>query len=219
MADKPLHIGGWRRQITSFTPTHATRPRLCWRPQVAPGGTGILGSRVHGGYIACSDSAVNSVNVMWGQVLVGNGAAGLAFASSATITRTSGSFVGDGVAVGDTLLVDGATTAANGVLAEVTAVTATTLTVSGTPFTVESVPAAAELVRIGQAALIGVSASAGFAASNWSVPLLSQAAMPWLAASPDTNEIMGPNDRVYAALTGTLAAGKKAQVTFLGGDY
>lgn len=64
-----------------------------------------------------------------------SGAGTLAFATTSTFTRTTGSFVTDGVLVGDYILFQDAEDAGNNGSFEVTAVAATTITVSGTPFT------------------------------------------------------------------------------------
>ena len=64
-----------------------------------------------------------------------SGAGTLAFATSSTFTRTTGSFVTDGFLVGDYVFFQSAEDAANDGSYLITGVAATTLTVSGTPFT------------------------------------------------------------------------------------
>lgn len=64
-----------------------------------------------------------------------SGAGTIAFATSNTFTRTTGSFVTDGFLVGDYLFIQNAEDTANNGSYLITAVAATTLTVSGTPFT------------------------------------------------------------------------------------
>lgn len=62
----------------------------------------------------------------------------IAFATSSTITRASGSFITDGFLVGDYVFVQNAENTANNGSFLITAVAALTLTVSGTPFTVNA---------------------------------------------------------------------------------
>lgn len=70
------------------------------------------------------------------QTVLGIGSpAGLDFATTSTITRSTGSFVTDGFKVGSRVLVQGAAVAGNNGTFTLTDVAATTLTVSGTPFT------------------------------------------------------------------------------------
>ena len=64
-----------------------------------------------------------------------SGAGTIAFATSSTFTRTTGSFVTDGFLVGDYLFIQNAEDAANDGTSLITNVAATTITVSGTPFT------------------------------------------------------------------------------------
>lgn len=63
------------------------------------------------------------------------GAGTLAFATSSTFTRTTGSFITDGFLVGDYVFFQNAEDTGNNGAFEITGVAATTLTVSGTPFT------------------------------------------------------------------------------------
>lgn len=224
MADKPFHVGGFRRTITSFVNAHGTRPRLVWTPAVATaraaaGETSVFGSRVHGAYIASNETVANSASLMFGQMLTTVGAGSFAFATTSTLTRAAGSFIDDGWSIGDTMLVTTTTSEANRVLAEITAVTALTLTVTGTPFTAEAIPASTELCRIGQAAMVDVPLGAGFGVANRAIPFITQTAMPWNAPIPDTNEVLGPSARIFVAMSTAVGAGKKAQVTLIGGDY
>lgn len=67
-----------------------------------------------------------------------SGAGTVAFATSNTFTRTTGSFITDGFLVGDYLFVQNCEDTANNGSYEITNVAATTLTVSGTPFTINT---------------------------------------------------------------------------------
>lgn len=67
-----------------------------------------------------------------------SGAGTIAFATTSTFTRTTGSFVTDGFLVGDYLFIQNAEDVANNGSYEITAVAATTITVSGTPFTINA---------------------------------------------------------------------------------
>ena len=64
-----------------------------------------------------------------------SGAGTIAFATTSTFTRASGSFITDGFLVGDYLFIQNAEDTANNGSYLITAVAATTITVSGTPFT------------------------------------------------------------------------------------
>jgi hypothetical protein len=64
-----------------------------------------------------------------------SGAGTIAFATSSTFTRTTGSFVTDGFLVDDYLYIQNAEDTANNGSYLITAVAATTITVTGTPFT------------------------------------------------------------------------------------
>jgi hypothetical protein len=71
--------------------------------------------------------------------------AGCSFATTSTITRSSGSFITDGYKVGGRVRVRAATTGANNGTWLLTAVAAGTLTVSGTPLTASGADTAAQL--------------------------------------------------------------------------
>lgn len=64
-----------------------------------------------------------------------SGAGTIAFATTSTFTRTTGSFITDGFLVGDYLFIQNAEDTVNNGSYQITNVAATTLTVSGTPFT------------------------------------------------------------------------------------
>lgn len=76
---------------------------------------------------------------------IGNPGPTLAFATSSTITRTTGSFIDDGFVVGGQVAVRAAEDPANDGTQVLTGVAALTLTVSGTPFTINADDTTAQL--------------------------------------------------------------------------
>ena len=97
------------------------------------------------GFFASADSAADIITAVFdGPVNEGvrtvervdlSGAGTLAFATTSTFTRTTGSFITDGFKVGDRVFFQNPEDAGNSGSFVLTAVAATTLTVTGTPFT------------------------------------------------------------------------------------
>lgn len=100
------------------------------------------------GYFSSADSAADIITAVFdGPVnefvetvtrIDLSGAGTLAFATSSTFTRTTGSFITDGFKVGDYVFFQNAEDTANNGSFLITNVAATTLTVTGTPFTINA---------------------------------------------------------------------------------
>lgn len=177
-----------------------------------PGETGVRqrvfegGRRVIDGSIASSDATSRSLLVWFGRLVRAAGAGLSTVSGTNTINAASGSFVTDGVVVGDAVMLVDTGTANHGVIATVTAVTATAITVSGTPFTNETLAATARLFKVALRTRRAVPGNAGNADSTPAVILIGGTQDPASAALPDTGWQLGPTGIVAVSLASSVSA-------------
>ena len=220
MATRPIYVGTWNVQATTFIAAHGTALAL---PIFT---AGSAGSRVHGiGYTA-TDAGASTAILYYGTRLTLQSAMGTgAFVDSGgggedTLTRTSGSFVTDGWLIGDRMLVSGPTTLANAFFVTLTAVAALTLTfATASVNTSENFPTGAIMFRLAQMHLTTLAAQAGNAAATDSLDMLVTD-YPIADATPDRYIIVGANDILALSLgTAIGAAPDRGDCIVFGGDY
>jgi len=216
--------GYWKSWQASFTVTNSTRakPLVDVTPAgvvaavtgetALPNGETALrqrvlqgGCRVLDGMIASTDSAAKSLLIWNGTQLTKQADMGTAsFATTATITRSAGSFLTDGWKIGDSVMpFDATTDANNGVMSVIIGVVAGTLTVNGTPFTTEAMPAGSRLCRVTRQTQKAVPANSGNADSTPAVSLLGGAQDPALDTS---GRSIGANDMIIVSLVAAASA-------------
>lgn len=214
MAQNQLFIGSYRRQIGVITAAMGTAAEVVWKP-------GAAGSRIHAIFATSRASAATTVGLNFGQAITKQDATNtgaMAFTTN-TITRASGSFITDGWLTDMRICVPEATTLANRKIFTITAATATTLTFAASSFTAEALPAGASLLSITAAATVSVPANAGNVTSTPPVNLMSNLLLPYQAAIPDCNEVMGPNDWLVIAASAALTSPATLETMAVGGDY
>lgn len=241
MAFAPAHIGNWRNDKTDrvrIKPGHGTRP-VKWSVggagntsaltallgSVLRAQTGLVGgSRLHLQQ-AVNTGAANTLRLWEADLLTrqaDGGTVALTASSSAanTITRSSGSFLADGWAVDDFLIIDGATTLANSTGAVVTAVSASTLTFAANAFSVsENLPAGALLWRGIQTSLSGLAANAGNAAGTSALNVLTDGKPGVDTIVNNSAWYLGAGVALFAAVGTTLAANTYVDLCAKAGDY
>lgn len=142
--------------------------------------------------------------------------------TATTMVRTNGSWLTDGFAVDDFLIVDGATTLANNTGAVISAISADgkTLTFPASTFgTAEALPAGAMLWRgIGQP-LSGLPLNAGNAAGTPALNVLTDG-NPGVDTTVNNSAFyLGAGVALFAAVGTPLAAGAFVDLTASGGDF
>lgn len=216
MSSTPLFFAQPRTEPSVFIPGFAQRPRIIFKP-------GAAGSRIHAISLS-SSSATNPINVQFGiarpltqnetDAIFVNGGGG-----AHSITRVSGSFVTDGWRPGDRLMAQDSTTLANDNTAIVTSVAALTLTLpTGFVTTQENFAAATALYRLALKHYVAVPTGAG-KPSAVTVSGLDTTQDPELDPSPDRALTLGPNERLVAMLSATLASTETLDVIVSGYDY
>lgn len=142
--------------------------------------------------------------------------------TATTMVRTNGSWLADGFAVDDFVIVDGATTLANSTGAVVSAISGDgkTLTFPASTFgTAEALPVGATIWRgIGQP-LSGLAANAGNAAGTPALNVLTDG-NPGVDTTVNNSAFyLGAGVAVFAAVGTPLAAGAFVDLTASGGDF
>jgi hypothetical protein len=216
MSINPLFFSQARTEPNVFVPGFATRPRVVFKP-------GLLGSRIHAISLS-SSSATNPQNVQFGiarpltqnetDAILVNGGGG-----AHSITRVNGSFIADGWRPGDRLFVQDATTLANDNMALITSVAALTLTLpTGFVTTQENFNAVTALYRVALKHYVAVPTGAGKPAAV-SVSGLDTTQDPELDPSPDRAFTLGPNERLIAYVSTTLATNETLDINVSAFDY
>lgn len=204
--------------MVSFTQTNGTQAKVV---QDVTAATGSLqgGCRVYDLVASSTDSSSNSV-ILWQAVqksLYANMGT-VTITGTNTINRTSGSFVTDGYAVGDEIMIlgDTVTTANNGVAAVVTSVAAGALGVNGTPFTNETAAAGFRIVKTTRRSTTTVAANAGNNTSTANTQLLATAN----DSTKDSLGIsLGANGLLLVSMASQVVGAVPARVTITGNAY
>lgn len=217
MASTPNFESAPRSGQLLLVPGFATRGRPVW---TAPS-TGSVIRQIH---VASTDASANAVQFAvakkvtdgaamgTGQIVDGGG-------GSDTITRSAGSFITDGLQVGDRIQVLGATTIGNDVVAILTGVSAGVLTfATGTVQAAEAMPSTAAIYRLTNAWQVAVPALSGASAAV-AVAGLNATSSPSLDSSPDRELPLGPADVLFAGVTTTLGTGETMDILAVGFDY
>ncbi len=241
MAFAPAHIGNWRNDRADrvrIKPGHGVRP-VRWAVggagnqsanaaspgSVARGQAGLVGgSRFHL-MQAVNTGAANTLKRWLADRLTTVDAStntGAVTLTATTMVRTNGSWLTDGFAVDDFLIVDGTTTLANSTGAVISAISGDgkTLTFPASTFgTAEALPVGATLWRgIGQP-LSGLAANAGNAAGTPALNVLTDG-NPGVSSTVENSAFhLGASVGLFAALGTALTAGQFVDLTAIGGDF
>lgn len=210
MSVYPTYTGSYRTEVKSLRPADASNPLQVFK-------AGALGSRVHAVNIAGNDTSARDLQLYYGKKMTLQSAMGTTSWTSGTITRSSGSFLTDGWAVGDTVIPIGSTTRANDKLLTVTAVVAGTLTFSETQ-SAESFASGGVLYRGARLTTHNVPITAGYLNSTPSVDGLRDNCGV-IDASPNRYLTMGPDDILAAVMGATITSAKQIDVATFAGDY
>jgi hypothetical protein len=250
MALDPVQIGNWRKpDRLRIKPAHGTRP-VKWLvagsptaisySYVPPGGTGAqtaqVGSTAYAGTGLIGGSRfhlMQAVNTGGANTLkrwladrlttVDAGTnTGTVTLTATTMVRTNGSWLTDGFAVDDFVIVDGATTLANSTGAVISAISADgkTLTFPASTFgTAEALPVGATIWRgIGQP-LSGLAANAGNAAATPPLNVLTDNNPGVDSAVSNSAFHLGAGVGLFVSLGTALTAGQFVDLTAIGGDF
>lgn len=157
-------------RIIGFTAANGVLAKVL--TDVAPAAGNLLGGqRAYDIVVSSTDTVANMLTLWEGFVATlyaGMGVAATTATTNATISRTVGSFLTDGYAVGDSVMCLGSIGASNnGNVGTLTAVTATTLTMNGVPtsFSANTEGAGFRVLRVARRTPTVIPASAGTATS------------------------------------------------------
>lgn len=203
----------WDTKTASLTVTNTTQAKVLVDKQAASGNL-LGGFRVIDGSVASTDGSAKSLLVWQGEELTLTANMGTAsFATSSTITRSSGDFLADGWRAGDKLMyIHGPTgpyngTAANyGQVFQITSVVAATITVNGTGLTAETPQTGSRIVRVAQRTRLAVPANSGNADATPPVALMTGTQNPSSASLPDTGWQFGPSSLLLVSLVANASA-------------
>ena len=149
--------------MAAFSLSNGTQAKVL-QDVTSASGTLTGGARVYDLVASSTDASANVV-IIW-QALQMSLFAAMGSPNIATqnvINRTVGSYIADGFAVGDRIMVlgDTVTVANNGTAQILTGVTALVLTVNGTPFTNETCAAGFRIVKVSRRATVSIAANSG----------------------------------------------------------
>lgn len=216
----------WANSTVSFTVTNATQAKVLVGPNpplvvaTISGETALpyetsVRQRIQQGGALVIDGLLTSTDGTARNLIIWTGNQTTLFAnmgaptitSTTTINRTVGSFVTDGYAVGDNIMIFGDTVQAanNGVSAIVTTVTATTLVCNGTPFTNETSAAGFYVARISQTTNKAVAASSGTNGTTAAVALIGGLLDPRTQNNPYGIEL-GASGLLIVGMAATISA-------------
>lgn len=161
--------------MAAFTASNGLQAKVL---QDVTSATGILtgGARIYDLVAASTDTNANSLIIWQGlQMTLFANMGAPTITTQNIINRTSGSYITDGFAVGDKVMVlgDTANPANNGTPQVVTAVAALTLTVNGTPWTNEACQAGFRIIKVSRRATVSVAANAGNTTAIGNVQLIA----------------------------------------------
>jgi len=208
----PITVGSFRDSPKTLRPADSTGCAIGWL-------AGINGSRIHAINVVSSDgsNAVSLIRYIGKPMTLQSNMGTGQYATTTTITRSSGSFITDGWLVGDKCIPIGSTTRANDKTLTITAVAAGTLTFSETVST-ETFPAGLILYKAARITMSNIPISAGYSTSVSSVDCLKDNDAT-RDASPNRYMTIGALGALIFAANSAIAASQSVEITCQGGDY